>query len=562
MTMNRMQRTARFLRELFAVMFVGGPAFYVWMSLLTAIVLAGAGAYSIQWSEGLYVTNMRDQVSWGFYIANFTFLVGVAAAAVLLIIPAYLYSFKAIKKIAVFGELLAVAAITSALLFIAVDFGRPERFWHAIPLLGSPNFPNSVLAWDMIVLNGYLGLNLFIAFFIGYHRYHGKEPAKWLILPVILLSIPWAAGLHTVTAFVYNGMAARPFWNASILAPRFLASAFCSGPALMIIVFQVLRKVTDFRIENKAIAKLAEIIAYAMAINLFLLGAELFKEYYSDTHHLSPLKYLYQGLHGHDRLVPWIRTATVANVVGFLLFLIPKTRNRLLTLNIGCALIFSGIWIEKGMGLIIPGFIPDTLGEIYEYLPSGIELVISGGIWAFGAMLYTILARTAIAIDTGRLRHPDAPPLVHDEYEGPRAAEIMSRQVISVAPGTPVEEVSRLLITNRISGLPVVDADGRVVGVLSESDIIFREIHHDTHLVEKLGDMVLPRNLRASDRTGSTAGEIMTAPPIIARETAPLSELIPLFTERKIKRVVIVDDLGRLRGIVSRIDVVKALENR
>lgn len=550
-----------FIRGLLNVMFKGNALFYVWMSVLTGIIIAGAGGYVVQWQEGLYISNMRDQVSWGLYISNFTFLVGVAAAAVLLIIPAYLYSFKAIKKIVVFGELLAVSAIITALLFIGADFGRPERFWHALPFLGSPNFSSSVLAWDMIVLNGYLGLNLFIALYIGYHRYHGKEPKKSLILPVILLSIPWAAGLHTVTAFVYNGMAARPFWNASILAPRFLASAFCSGPALMIIIFQILRKTTDFKIENKAIAKLAEIIAYAMAINLFLMGVEIFKEYYSATHHLSPMQYLYQGLDGHNRLVPWIWSAMFANIIAFFLFLIPSTRNRLLTLNIGCVLIFVGIWIEKGMGLIVPGFIPDTLGEIYEYMPSQLEVIISAGIWAFGALLYTILARAAIAIDMGRLRHPEAPPLVHDEEEGPRAKDIMSTKVITVSPETTIEDVSKLLVIHRISGIPVVDSKGKVIGLLSESDIIFREIHHEPHLVEKLGDMILPRTIRASDRTGSTAGEIMTSPAITAREDAPIKDLIRPITEKKIKRIIIVDMENRPVGIVSRIDIVKALEH-
>jgi molybdopterin-containing oxidoreductase family membrane subunit len=329
----------------------------------------------------------------------------------------------------------------------------------------------------------------------------------------------------------------------------------------MIIIFQVLRKVTDFKIENKAIAKLAEMIAYAMAINLFLLGVEIFKEYYSDTHHLSPLAYLYQGLHGHNRLVPWIWTATVFNVVAFILFLNPKTRGRLLTLNVGCVLIFAGVWIEKGMGLIIPGFIPDTLGEIYEYMPSHLELMVSGGIWAFGAMLYTMFVRAAIALDTGRLRHPDAPLILHEEEAGPRARDIMSTKIVTVTAEATIEEVGRLLVTHRISAVPVISEKGRVIGVVSESDIIFREIHHEPDLVERLGDMVLPRTLRASDRVGNTAGEIMTSPAITAREDAPLKELIQPITEKKIKRIIIVNDKRQPVGVVSRIDIVKALEH-
>lgn len=555
-----MREIVYFFKSVFDVMFKGGKVFYAWMTFLTVLIAVGLGAYLYQSREGLVLTNMRDQVSWGFYISNFTFLVGIAAAAVLLIIPAYLYSFKPVKKIVVFGELLAVSAIVTALLFIFADFGRPDRFWHAIPFIGALNFPSSILAWDMLVLNGYLFLNAFISVYIGRHSYLGKEPDKRIVIPLILLSIPLAVGVHTVTAFVYNGLSARPFWNASILAPRFLASAFCSGPALMIIIFQVLRKATDFKIDDKAVFKLAEIVAYAMAINLFLLFAEIFKEYYSNTIHLSPMQYLYAGLHGHNRLVPWIWTATVFNVAGFLLFLIPRTRMNLMTLNAGCVLIFSGIWIEKGMGLIIPGFIPDTLGEIYEYMPSRIEILISAGIWSSGAMIYTLLVRTAIAIDTGRLRHPAAPPLVHEEEVGYRARDIMWRKVISVRPETSVEEISRILVTNRISGVPVVDSENRVVGVVSESDIIFKEIHKEPHLIERLGTIILPEDRQQAKREGNTAAGIMTSPAITALEDTPMKELVRFITEKKIKRIVIVDREGRLAGIVSRIDIVKALE--
>lgn len=406
-----------FFRGLFDVLFVGGKVFYAWMILLTVIIAAGMAAYVVQLMNGMATTNMTDQVSWGFYISNFTFLVGVAAAAVLLVIPAYLYHFKSIKKIVAFGELLAVTAVSMAMLFVLVDLGRPDRFWHILPGLGILNFPSSILAWDILALNGYLLLNLTVTSYIGGCTYLGREPDKRLVIPLILLSIPWAIGIHTVTAYLYNGLPARPFWNASILAPRFLASAFCAGPALMIIIFQILRKVMNFKVQDRAIFKLAEIIAYAMAINLFLMFAEIFKEYYSSTVHLAPLQYLYEGLHGHDRLVPWIWIAMIFNTVGFFLFLLPRTREKFVTLNIGCLLIFAGIWIEKGLGLIVPGFIPDTLHEIYEYSPSLREITVGLGIWALGCLIYTLAVRMVIALDTGRLRHPGAPAMIHEEDE-------------------------------------------------------------------------------------------------------------------------------------------------
>jgi molybdopterin-containing oxidoreductase family membrane subunit len=386
-------------------------------------------AYLYQLQHGLIVTAMRDQVSWGFYISNFTFLVGVAAAAVLLVIPAYVYHWKPLKEVAVLGEMLAVSAMVMCLLFVTVDIGRPDRFWHLIPKFGILNFPQSMLAWDVVVLNIYLVLNLTIAVFILYNLYHKREPSKSFTTPLLLFSIPAAVSIHTVTAFLYNGLAARPFWNASILAPRFLASAFCSGPALMIILFQVIRKYTRIEIKNEAIFKVAELIAYSMFINLFLLGAEVFKEFYSNTIHLAPMQYLFFGLKGHSNLVPYIWTAMIFNVSAFFLFLIPQTRENYVTLNIGCVLIFIGVYIEKGMGLVIPGLVPDALGEIYEYSPTGTEILLALGIWATGLFVYTLLLRVAVPILTGEFHvgKDGVKPVIHD-MEFIRRADHLAEQ--------------------------------------------------------------------------------------------------------------------------------------
>jgi len=382
----------------------GDKKFYAWLTFLVILMAIGANAYISQMNRGLIVTAMRDQVSWGFYISNFTFLVGVAAAAVLLVVPAYLYDFKPIKEIVLFGELLAITAITMCIMFIMADMGQPWRVWHLMPFIGTMNFPASLLAWDVLVLNGYLAINTAIAFYVLYRLSIGKEYRMSVIGPLIILSIPWAISIHTVTAFLYNGLSARPFWNASILAPRFLASAFCSGPALMIIVFQLIRKLSEVEIEDRALFKIAELIAYAMGINLFLLGAEIFKEFYSGSIHSAPIQYLYFGLHGHAKLVPWIWTATLLNLTAFFIFLFPKLRENFTILNIACFFMIIGIYIEKGMGLVIPGFIPDTLGEIYEYSPSSTEVLVTVGIWATGALIYTMLLKFSLPIYTGKLR--------------------------------------------------------------------------------------------------------------------------------------------------------------
>ena len=382
----------------------GGAVYYAWCLFLLACVTVGAFAYADQLQHGLMRTHMRDQVSWGFYIGNFTFLVGVAAAAVILVIPAYIYDWKPIKEIVIVGELLAVSAIVMCLLFVAVDLGRPDRFWHLIPAIGHMNFPRSILAWDVLVLNFYGALNFVIVTHILYRASVGRPYSKRFAWPLIMLSIPAAVSIHTVTAFVYNGLPARPFWNSAILAPRFLASAFCSGPAIILVLLQLMRRYTALEIKKEAIWKIAELMAYAMFINLFLLGAEVFREYYSGTHHLLFTQYLYSGSHGHHALVPYAWLSLVCSVVAFVLFLIPRTRQHPFTLNLGAVLIYVGAYIEKGIALVIPGFTPSTLGEIYEYSPSKTEVLVAVGVFGIGFFVFTLMLKVAIPIMRGEFR--------------------------------------------------------------------------------------------------------------------------------------------------------------
>jgi molybdopterin-containing oxidoreductase family membrane subunit len=393
----------RFLQGSGKLLIRGNRAYWLWVGALLVAIAIGLAGYAKQYRVGLIATNMRDQITWAFYVGNFTFLVGVAAAAVLLVVPAYVYQWKPLKEVVVLGELLAISALTMCLLFILVDMGRPDRLLHILPIpgIGTPNWPRSLLAWDALVLNLYLAVNLVVAAHVLYKQFQGQPYNKKLFVPLVLLSIPMAVGIHTVTAFLYNGMAARPYWNASILAPRFIASAFCSGPAVLLILFQILRKTTGLEIKDEAFFKIAELMAYAMFFNLFLLGAELFKEYYSSTEHLLYTRYYWQGIGEHKALVPFAWLALGCSVASFLLFLIPATRRNWVTLNIGAVLIWAGVYIEKGMGLVVPGMTPDTLGEIYEYTPTANEWMVALGVFGVGFLVFTVLVKIAVPILQG-----------------------------------------------------------------------------------------------------------------------------------------------------------------
>ena len=548
-----------FLWRCAKVSVVGDWRYYAWVGLLGIFCLLGLNAYAKQLVQGLISTGMSDEVSWGVYIANFTFLVGVAAAAVMLVIPVYIYDNEELHDLVIFGELLAVAAIIMCLLFVTVDLGRPDRFWHLIPIVGQFNFPASMLSWDVLVLNGYLLLNVYICGYLLYCRYDKKRPSKWFYIPFVFIAIFWAVSIHTVTAFLYVGLGGRPFWNSAIVGPRFLASAFTAGPALIILALQVVRRVTGtatvggtgpeqtgvnaptaakgrpatlddlavlarllpeltsvppkdcqaslagavvlevapgdvllrqgtmdttvyfvlegevvvkreedrrFRvtrvlepgevfgessalskiprtatayaekpgrvlcmpadslrvlmrsrpldqfihakmnerllISDRALLTLRGIVQVSMLINVFLLLNEVFKEFYSGNLHVASSKYLYLGLHGYHALVPWIWTAIAFNVVAMVLVVLPVSRS-LRFLNIACVLAILGIWIEKGMGLVVPGFIPTPLGAIVEYTPTLNEALICFGIWAFGLLLYTVFLRMSVPILQGKL---------------------------------------------------------------------------------------------------------------------------------------------------------------
>ena len=399
--MESLRNFGRFGVDSFRLILVGNRYYYAWVAFLLALIGLGAFAYLGQVREGLIISNMRDQVSWGFYIGNFTFLVGVAAAAIMLVIPAYVYEWKPIKEITLLGELLAISALVMCLGFVLVDIGRPDRFWHIIPFVGRLNFPASLLAWDVLVLNGYLLLNWFVVTYLIFCAYTERHYIKAVVYPLVLFSIPMAVSIHTVTAYLYNGLASRPFWNSAILAPRFLASAFCSGPAILLILLQILRKTTRLEIKDEAIFKVAELMAYTMGFNLFLTAAEAFKEFYSNTEHLVYIRYLYLGLKGHNTLVPFAWASLACGVAAFVLFLVPRTRRNWITLNLGCLLIYSSVYIEKGMGLIIPGLTPDTLGDIYEYRPSVTEVFVAAGIFSVGFLVFTLMLKVAVPIMLG-----------------------------------------------------------------------------------------------------------------------------------------------------------------
>ncbi|HEX20333.1 MAG TPA: polysulfide reductase [Acidiferrobacteraceae bacterium] len=400
-----MRKMTKFTKDYLGYVAKGDPKYYTWLTFLGVFVLIWIYGNYLQLTEGMIVTGLTDQVSWGLYLANFVFLVGVAAGAVTVIFPAYVYKHKGLHEVAVLGEMLAIAAVIMCLLFVVNHMGRPDRLWHMIPYIGIFNWPSSMLNWDVLVLNGYLLLNVVGGFYFLYKRYNNQELNKRFYMPLIYVAIVWALSIHTVTAFLINTMPARPMWHTGLMPIRFIVTAFAAGPALIVIVFLTIRNNTKLWIKDEAIDLLSQIIVWCLGIALFLLLSEVVTELYHPTEHSGGLQYLMFGYNGLNNLVPWFWASLAAMVVAFVMLLIPKVRKDYRKLQIAAVLAFVGIWIEKGMGLMIPGSIPSPIGEFTQYSPSFIEIFNSLGNWAIGLIILTILLKGAIGILLGDIKY-------------------------------------------------------------------------------------------------------------------------------------------------------------
>jgi len=374
--------------------FTGTKRYYGLLAILAGLFALGFFFYLKQLTIGLGITGMGRDVSWGFYIAQFTYLVGVAASAVMVVLPYYLHNYKAFGRVTILGEFLAVSAVIMCVTFVMVDMGRPDRVLNVFKY---PT-PNSVMFWDILVLNGYLLLNILIGWNVLECERHDVPPPGWVKF-LIYVSIPWAISIHTVTAFLYAGLPGRGYWLTAIMAPRFLSSAFAAGPSLLVLLCLLVRKYTRFDPGRDQIQSLAKIVTYATLINVFFFFCEVFTVFYSQIpDHLMHFQYLFWGVDGFGRLVPFMWFSIIGMTIAALLLVNPKFRRDETTLAALCGMVIITTWIDKGLGLMTGGFVPNPLEKITEYWPTVPEALIALGIWALGFLILTILYKVAVSI--------------------------------------------------------------------------------------------------------------------------------------------------------------------
>jgi len=146
------------------------------------------------------------------------------------------------------------------------------------------------------------------------------------------------------------------------------------------------------------------VVTVAAQITLVMLASELFTEFYRSTEHSSSARYLFFGLDGHTALVPWIWTSIAIQMAATLALSLHQVRRHRPSLYVACGALVAAIEIEKGMGTIVPGFTPEPWGRIVEYSPTWVEWTVSLGILALGSFVFTVLAKAAVGVESGRLR--------------------------------------------------------------------------------------------------------------------------------------------------------------
>lgn len=404
---------------------VGSQRYWAWLGGLAVVIAAAFVVYLRQLDVGLGITGMSRDVSWGLYIGQFTFMVGVAASAVMVVLPYYLHNHKEFARVTIFGEFLAVSSLVMCMLFIFVDMGQPRRVLNIVLY---PQ-PRSMMFWDLISLTGYLVLNITITLVVLNAHRQDIAPPRW-IKPVIILSIPWAVSIHTVTAFLYSGLPGRSYWLTALLAPRFLASAFASGPALLILLCFLIRRWTGYDVGEKAIRGVALIVTYAMLFNAFFVMMELFTAFYSGIPALKDhFQNMYVGMPGEaSPLLLWGRLSLVLMAVALVLLLVPSYRANRRKLAAACAFTFASLWIDKSVCLVVCGFMPSPLGNLTRYVPTLPEATVTLGVWAIGALMVTVFYKIALAVEIAR------------EEASPRAEEFAGAALIHTRPAGTLAE--------------------------------------------------------------------------------------------------------------------------
>jgi molybdopterin-containing oxidoreductase family membrane subunit len=372
-------------------------AWRAWVGALAAGLVVGAACFAYQWSRGLTVTGLSNTVSWGMYIVAFMFLVGASAGGLIVVAGAELAGTRRFERLDRLAVVVSGAAIATAAGTILPDLGRPELAWK---MLVQPHW-TSPLVWDMFVIATYLAIAVADLYLLT-----RRERPAVAMRRLAMVALPVAVLVHSVTAFIFGLLVARPFWNTALLAPMFISSALVSGTALVIVVAHVVERTTGFG-TRELLPDLGRLMVWFLGVDAFLLFAEVLTVYASGVEdHVEQLRVLLFG-----RLAPLFWFEVVAGlVVPFVILARARLRARPAWLVAACVLALTGVFLKRvnilfssmfeplvGLAPGIPGgrpgqqFRPDEI-----YVPSWVEIGVLVGMAAFFLTLVTVGVRKVV----------------------------------------------------------------------------------------------------------------------------------------------------------------------
>ncbi len=392
--------------------------YYIFVFSLLAVIAWGFYAYITQLRYGLLMTGMRDMVSWGYYIFNFVFWIGVSHVGALISAILRLTHAGWRTPVTRIGELITISALMIGASMIFIDLGRPDRVLNLI-LYGRFQSP---LTWDVIGVTTYLIGSFFYLYLPSIPDFalmrdrlrRGTSVIKWKIYAFLavgwrgtpeqrewldnaqrimtVMIIPIAVSVHTVVSFVF-AMTLRPGWDSTVLAPNFVIGALFSGIGSVVVVMAILRKcyhleeyLTDKHFRNMSYLLLVLLFAYFyfVLVEYFTVGYKLRVE---EKHLLNLL------LFGKNATWYWFFFVSAFVVPAFLLlFQRGPTILRIATAGL---LINVGMWVKRFV-IIIPALEVPLMPVEFEfgaYSPSWVEISIVVAGFAGFALIIALFAK-------------------------------------------------------------------------------------------------------------------------------------------------------------------------
>lgn len=389
--------------------------------LLFAGVILGAVAYIHQLRIGLAATGMSDAFSWGVYVVNFVFFIGVSMAGTLISALLRLSNAEWRKPITRLAEAITVFSLLIAAPMIVIDMGRPDRLLYVF----THGRVQSPILWDVLSLTTYLAGSLLYLYvpmipdlailrdrtIVGVpmkpwrHRLYTIMALGWRgspeqsrllhraisILAVVI--IPVAISIHTVTAWLF-GMTLRPGWHSTIIGPDFVVGALYSGMAAVIVAIAISRRAFGLGtvISREHFMKLGFLlVVFGILYGYFMVNEYLGAGYVGPT---SENEHIRELLGGRFATAFWVM-AGVGLIIPVGLLLIPRFRT-VRWIVAAAVLVNIGMWLKRYI-IIVPTlatpFMPSEVGKSLVYRPTWVEWSISVGAICVFALLYLGFAR-------------------------------------------------------------------------------------------------------------------------------------------------------------------------